>query len=244
MASGVAVGNYDSLDFNSPMTNETAGTLVAELASQGPSTIIDVGCGWGELLLRLAECCPDAVCVGIDNDEALLERARANATDRSLQHRVTFQTDLVVPEANDIAVCVGAEQVFGSLTNALTGLHDLVRPSGRLLLGTLCWDQQPSDEQAAEFSGVPELAEVVGIASDAGWRPLGMRSATLEDWDRFEFGFMADWEQVVMATEIEGETLDVRQLADEYRTGYLLRRGVLGFAYLTLGRPAFLGSGA
>lgn len=244
MASGVSVGNYDSLDFNSPMTDATAELLVAELTAQHPLSIIDVGCGWGELLLRLAACCPGAVAVGIDNDEVLLKRARANATNRSLRDRVTFRVDLTDAEASDIVICIGAEQVFGSLRDALSELHALVRPGGRLLFGTLCWDQPPSAERAAEFVGVPELPEIVAITNDAGWRPLALRSASLDDWDRFEFGFMGDWEQVVMAAETEDQAAEARRAADGYRNSYFQRRGVLGFMYVTLGRPKFLGTRA
>lgn len=239
MASRVEIGNYESLDFNSPMTNETADRLVAELAATNPSAIADVGCGWGELLLRLAAACPEADAVGVDNDETLLERARGNAAGRSLQNRVTFQTDLGSLEPSDVVVCIGAEHVFGSVGDALSGLQGLVRPGGRLLFGTLFWEQTPTPELATEFAGVAQLIELFHATSNAGWRALALKTASLDDWDRFEFGFMRDWEQVVMATRTKAEAADASLAADDYRTSYLQRRGILGFAFLTLGRPMF-----
>jgi len=45
--------------------------------------------------------------------------------------------------------------------------------------------------------------------------------STARDWDRFEFGYMADWNEEDLGT---------------YRAEYFARRGVLGFAYLLLER--------
>ena len=53
------------------------------------------------------------------------------------------------------------------------------------------------------------------------WRTRSLLVATDRDWDRFEYGFMAD-----MADD----------KVDDYRRAYLTRRGVLGFGYLLLQR--------
>ncbi len=239
MTSSIEIGNYESLDFNSPMTDATADRLVTDRAATSPSDVTDIGCGWGELLLRLAAACPEATGVGVDNDETLIDRARANATARSLHHRVTFQPHLAHLGPTDIVICIGAEQVFGSVGDALSNLHDLVRPGGRLLFGTLCWDQPPAAELADEFAEVLQLNALIDLTSKAGWRPLALKTAALDDWDRFEFGFLGDWEQAVMAAPTEVEATEASQAADAYRTSYLQRRGILGFAYLTLGRPTY-----
>lgn len=143
MASPVSVGNYDSLDFNSPMTDLTANALVAELAATQPSEITDVGCGWGEFLIRLAASCPEATAQGIDHDEVLLDRARQNVEARSLRERVSFHADLSGVEPSDVVVCIGSEHVFGSLSDALSELHQLVRPGGRLMFGRCAGSKHP-----------------------------------------------------------------------------------------------------
>jgi ubiquinone/menaquinone biosynthesis C-methylase UbiE len=50
--------------------------LVEQIAPGGNDRIVDVGCGTGSLLLRLAEAAPDARLIGIDPDPAILARAR------------------------------------------------------------------------------------------------------------------------------------------------------------------------
>lgn len=229
------VGYYEHLDFNSPMTGRTADDIVGQLAPNGPTTITDIGCGWGELLLRLLTACPEATGHGIDDDDALIERARRNAESRSLLPRVRFSESVEMATPSDLVLCVGSEHIFGDLDAAIAGLQPLVDVGGTLLLGTLIWERAPSPELAETFAGVPTLEELAATAVEAGWRPLGLRVATPEDWDTFEFGFLADWEHAVMVSPAADEA---RRSADRHRADYLARRGILGFAFLTLGRPA------
>jgi len=102
------VGYYEWLNFNNPMTEETAGRLIAELATTEPSSVLDVGCGWAELLLRLLAACPDATGHGIDHDDPLIERAQRNAIDRGLASRVTFSSTLGAEPAADLVINLGA----------------------------------------------------------------------------------------------------------------------------------------
>ena len=232
------VDYYESLNFNSPLTEATADEIVAELAATAPSHVIDVGCGWAELLLRLLAKCPDATGHGVDNDETLIERATTNAAARKLSSWVSFAPALNGDETADLVINLGAEHVFGTLAEAIAALHNIVKPHGRLLLGAQYWESAPSEELVAEMGEVPTLDELVDLAVAGGFRPLGLRTSTLRDWDHFEFGFLADWEQFVMGSVTSADAAQAQQAADEHRAGYLARRGVFGFAFLTLGRPA------
>ncbi len=231
-------GYYEWLDFNSPMTDETANRLVARLAAGEPRRILDIGCGWGELLLRLLDACQRATGHGIDRDGVLIDRALANASARRLRDRVTFSAELADAEPADLVLTVGAEHAIGTLDEAMAHLWTLVEPCGRLLLGTAFWERPPGPEQLEVFGPLPRLDELVDRTVAAGWRPLDLQVATMADWDRFEFGYLRNWEQVVMAATDPEAADEARSAADAHRAGYLTRRGVLGFAYLTLGRPA------
>ena len=237
MTSSTTADPYRRLDFNSPMTGETADALVAELATAEPDHVLDIGCGWAELLLRLLAACPRAAGHGVDHADELLERARRNATDRGLTSQVTFGAGLDGLQPADLVLNVGAEHVFGTLDRALVELHRFVRSGGRLLLGTLFWERPPTAELVEAFGELPSLAELIDAATSAGWRPLDLRVATPQDWDHFEFGFLADWEDIVMSPGNADEAERARRAADDHRVGYLERRGVLGFAFLILGRP-------
>ena len=56
--------------------------LVARVNADDPRSVLDLGCGSGELTATLAARWPTATVLGVDNDPAMLGRAAAYATDR------------------------------------------------------------------------------------------------------------------------------------------------------------------
>ena len=229
---------YEFLDFNSPMDDTTAAALVEEVSLLEPERIVDVGCGWAELLLRVLEACPTATGMGIENDGRLTKRAMKNASARGLLDRISFRSEVSPTDQGDVAICIGSEHVFGSLEEALAGLRAVVTPGGALLLGTLFWEQPPTSELAADFVEVQELDAVIAAAESSGWSLRQVRLASSDDWDRFEYGFMRDWEQLTLTAEDEAARTAAQSAADDYHESYLKRRGILGFAFLTLVRDS------
>ncbi|HET6628092.1 MAG TPA: class I SAM-dependent methyltransferase [Nocardioidaceae bacterium] len=237
-------GYYEHLSFNAPLSDRRAGRIVSRLAASAPSVVLDVGCGWGELLLRVLEACPAATGVGVDTDGRALERARANAARRGLDDRVELlQADAGDASGTaDVVLCIGSSHAFGDTAQALSALRERVRPGGRLVLGEGTWNTPAAD---ADLSLVPDdlprladLAGLVELAVGAGYRPLFVETASVEEWDTFESGYLADWEEWLVAHPGHPDADRIRQRADDHRTRWLrgYRTG-LGFAYLTLGLP-------
>lgn len=237
---------YGHLDFNSPIAPWRVDRLVAGLAAACPATIVDIGCGWGELLLRLAAAVPDARAWGVDSDAELLERARAGAAARGLDGRVSFvehRGDAWTGEA-DLVVCVGAAHAFGTSGQALAALAPLVAPGGRLLFGDGFWERVPTEVELASMwpgTTVDEqlvLPDLVDAAVGAGLRPLRIETVERGEWEDFESGILADRESWLLANPGSDRAGEVREQADRNRDWWLRgHRGLLGFAYLTLGRP-------
>ncbi len=234
---------YRYLTFNTPLSSATADELCAALVRRQPGTIVDIGCGWAELLLRALAAVPTARGIGIDRDEELLERARTGAVGRGLADRLTTRTELPAGgEQADAVVCIGADHIFGTQANALLALHGHVAPRGRLLFGSGYWQAVPTPEQAATIGADPEdfgsLADLVQLALAAGFRLIDLRTATPREWETFELGYLADWEEWLVDWSDHPSAADVRARADAHRSGYLRGwREVMGFAYLVLGRP-------
>ena len=134
-------GRYQHLNFNSPLSAVRGHSLARALAARRPETILDIGCGWGELLLRTLAEAPTARGRGVDTDEALLARATAKAAHRGLSSRVVFENMSAadVREPSAVVICVGADHAFGSQTEALGALFDLTEPGGTLLFGSGFW---------------------------------------------------------------------------------------------------------
>ena len=239
-----APGHYEFLDFNAPLSDARAEAIARSLAQGRPGRIVDVGCGWGELLLRTLEAAPSASGLGVDTDSRAIDRARTNAAKRGLDDRATFTADTAASalEPADMVICVGSDHAYGDQGAALRALHDLVRPGGRLLLGTGFWERPPTPEEAASIGMEPgeltDLAGLVDLAVGTGLRPLWIQTANRDEWERFESGFLADWEYWLVQHGDQPEADRIRADADTHRTEWLRGwRDVLGFAYLTLARP-------
>ena len=237
-------GRYRHLAFNAPLSGARADGIAARLATAAPADALDIGCGWGELLLRVVERLPAAQGLGVDVDAELLQRGRDAARQRGIADRVRFENlrgDRVRQPA-DLVVCVGSSQVFGGAAAALESLWRLVRPGGRLLLGDGLWDPRAATDRSLvweDMLALPDLGGLVDLAVVAGYRPLFVETSTVDELDAFESGFLADYEEWLMANPDHPDAGQVRAKADEHRNRWLHGyRAGFGFAYLTLGRPA------
>jgi ubiquinone/menaquinone biosynthesis C-methylase UbiE len=239
------IGHYEYLDFNSPLSSVRADSIAAALAVGEPQSILDAGCGWGELLIRLVTASDSASGVGMDDDTVSLERGRANASRAGLSERVAFVEGNIadLTQTADVIICIGADHAFGDQADALNALYKLVNPGGRLLLGTGFWEHDPSDEQAAILGMTPgSLSHLDGLVDTtiaAGFRPLSVQTANTDEWNDFESGYLADYETWLLRNPADPSAEAVRHKADTHRKQWLSGyRGVLGFAYLILGAPA------
>jgi SAM-dependent methyltransferase len=236
-------GRYEFLDFNAPLSDSRADSVADSLARQNPRSVLDVGCGWGEMLLRILSRCDQASGVGIDQDAELLDRGRANALERGLSSRVNFVEDTVPVEgvSGDVVICIGADHAFGTQLDALQALWGMVKPGGRVLFGSGFWERTPLESEAASVGMAPkslsDLGGLVDMAVALGFRPLFIQTANRDEWESFESRYLADYEAWLVDHNHQPEADVIRVKADTHRrewlTGY---RDVLGFAYLTLGR--------
>lgn len=236
-------GTGARLMFNAPLSEARAAALVDELARRRPRTVLDVGCGWAELLLRVLQAVPDARGVGVDVHAPDIARASRTAAGLGVEDRVDLRCGDAAqgPEPADLVLSIGAYQAFGGIAEALTALHDLVRPGGRLLFAAECWTRPPGPEELAvmwEGASAQDCTDLAGLVEQAivaAFRPVGVSTATTGEWEEFESGFLAEREEWLAAHPGHPEAPSVRQSLDESWRSWLRGRwGVLGFGYLTL----------
>ena len=238
------------LAFHGPLSEARAARLVARLTAAKPATILDVGCGWGELMLRILAARPDATGTGLDTDEGDLIRGRGHAQARGLAERVAFIRESAVGTTRgpaDLVLCTGSSHTLsdaeppGHTPAALRALRRLVTPSGRVLLGEGFWERPPAEtELAAMWPGTSageqfDLPGLVDVAIDAGFRPAWIEVASLAEWDDFESGYQCDEEEWLATHGDHPKAAEIRAQVDQHRSYYLRGyRGILGMAYLTL----------
>jgi SAM-dependent methyltransferase len=237
-------GSGSRLTFHGPLSDERADRLAAELTALGPETVVDYGCGWGELLLRVLSAAPSARGLGVDIHGPDIARARESADKRGLADRAVFIEGQAADHASkaDAVINCGAYQAFGSIPEALEALRGRVNPGGRVLFGAEIWDRTPSEQQlSAMWPGTTlstclHVPDVVDAAVGAGFRPLRIETATLGEWDEFESGLATGAEEWLLANPDHPEAAQVRARLDAHLSIWLRgHRDVMGFAYLTLG---------
>ncbi|MFG1842587.1 SAM-dependent methyltransferase [Micromonospora sp. NPDC049175] len=244
-ADHLAVSRHARMRWNTPLSPEHAALLLQRLDVRPGARVLDLGCGWGELLLRAVAAGgvsgPVATRgVGVDTDGDVLERGRRLAADRSLNRHVTFVMGEAAAwqEPADRILCIGSAHAFGGTRPALDALAAVVRPGGRLLFGDAYWEHPPTPEVEEIFGpDVVTLPGLVEAARERGWRVLHLSTADQREWDDFESTFLAGRQEWLLTYPEDPRAADVRtQLDDrlrEYVAGY---RGTLGLAYLVLGR--------
>jgi SAM-dependent methyltransferase len=243
MAGDTTPTRYAGMSFNSPLSEERADAMVARLAAAGPRTVLDLGCGWGELLLRVVAAAPGSTGTGVDLDDGLLERGRSAASGRGLADRVTLvgQPAADVTLTADAVICVGSTHALGDTAEALAFLRERVSRGGRVLLGEGTWDGRLAGDVAEvpnDITNQPTLADLVEMSLEAGFRPLHIEEASTGEWDDFESRYLAGSEEWLLSHPDDPSADAVRGRADEHRRMWLRGyRRALGLAYLTLGVP-------
>ena len=135
-------GLYDKL------TGILMGSLIrgiaADVAAGIPAgtRVLDVGCGPGHLSIRLADLGLEVT--GLDLDPAMIERARANATEADGIIRPSFvvgdASALPFPDASfDVAVSTFSVHHWAEPATGLAEIGRVLRPGGRALI----WDVKP-----------------------------------------------------------------------------------------------------
>lgn len=217
---------HTNLTFNAPLSEERAAALVRTLPLAPGGHVLDLCCGWAELLLRVVEAHHASTGTGVDSDRLQLARAADALVRRRLHARVELVTAdaATFADRGDVAICVGGAHAFGGTVGALTALADRLERGGTLLFGDGFWEREPGAAARELFGDLFDWPGLLAASHAAGYVIDAADRSTLEEWDAFERAWVTSDEPLRAASE---------QRAEEYRTVY---RGVLGFAWLVLRR--------
>lgn len=240
-AQALEQATYARMRWNTPLSEAHAARLLDRLEVGGGDLVLDLGCGWGELLMRAVAAGGDTTRgVGVDTNAELLGRGRALAAERGLDTQVRFLQEPAGEwaEPADRVLCVGASHAWGGSQRALSELAKVLEPGGTVLFGDGCWERPPTGAAWGLFGGsVRPLAEIVEHAVAAGWRVRHLSTADQHEWDEFESTWRAGREDWLRANPHDPRAPSVRAELDARLAEYVgVYRGVLGFCYLVLTR--------
>jgi trans-aconitate 2-methyltransferase len=142
--------------------------LVARVGAERPSTVVDLGCGPGNLTALLAERWPDAAVSGVDSSPEMVERAREAVP--GVGFEVADLRDWVASTTRGVDVLVSnatLQWVPGHL-DLVPALVATVAPGGWFAFQVPGNFDEPSHTLRAELAAEPPYAEHTrGVAAPA-----------------------------------------------------------------------------
>lgn len=178
-----------------PTSEEKLARLVGLLRLPTDAQVVDIACGKGEFLIRLAEA------YGVRGMGIDISSFHVADAERTLKARVSnpgvtftamdgadFRPD--EPHSLDLASCIGASWVFGGHANTLEALTGMVKPSGWVIAGEPFWRQEPSDDCLEAYGFAREDLGTHSSNAEAGeQRGLDLVHTIVsnqDDWDTYE----------------------------------------------------------
>jgi ubiquinone/menaquinone biosynthesis C-methylase UbiE len=202
--------------------------------------VVDIACGKGELLARLAERHGVGV-VGVDTSPYCIADARNKLRERApmvpaellVMDGADFRPD--PPDSFALASCIGASWVFKGHRGTLRALKGMAAPGGYVMVGEIFQLQEPDPEYLA-FDGLTRgfcasHFENVRAGEEEGLVPLYAAVSSGDDWDRYEtlqWHAVAEW---AAANPNDPDLPEVRDKQTHAREVYLRwQRETLGWA--------------
>ncbi len=133
--------------------------VLERLTGVQPDVVVDLGCGTGRLTERLAERFDDALVIGADLSNGMLERAVDRATDADSGFVRADALRLPLADASvDLVTCTESFHWYADQAAAVRELARVIRPGGRLVIASVATVTGFADDaiqRASELAGRP-----------------------------------------------------------------------------------------
>jgi SAM-dependent methyltransferase len=225
---------HGDLPFANPLDPADIDAAIAALDLPAGGRVLDVGCGAGELLVRIKRAHPHVVTVGVEPSPVWAEKARERGVDEVLAQPL----DELRFEAGAFAAvtCIASSHAFGDWRDGLGGMAPLAPVA---LVGEGFWERTPTPGYLEALGGasedeLPDHDGLLAGAADAGWTVRAEHRASHADWARYEEALIAGGE----AALTHHDDADLRAWVDAAKGRWHHPDGqdTLGFTLLTLVR--------
>jgi SAM-dependent methyltransferase len=214
-----------------PISSEALDVTIDAMPLAPGARCLDLGCGKGELLMRLARRhgCHGT---GYDLNAALLAHARESAEGLPIE---LLEEDLCRAPLDgswDLVAAIGASHALGGTQPSLQALSEAARPEGLASIGEGYWRRGASaDARAAIGDGLLSLDGLVEAGGLVDLVPLHVEVASEQDWDRYEWAHQRNLEENARAHPEDELAQRLLARGRAWRQLYLrFGRDALGFA--------------
>ena len=220
--------------------------LVGLLRLNPGSAVLDIACGKGELLTRLAERY-EISGIGVDISPycvtAAIQKLRERVPGAQIQILNMDGADYSPDQLFDVAMCIGASWVYKGHRGTLSTLKTMTKPDALILIGEPFWLKDPDDAYLVAENLRRDMFgthyENVLVGEDEGLFPLYTMVSNQDDWDRYE---SLQWYAAEMHARDNPDDPDVSEILTRVargRTNYLhWGRDTVGWAMYLFRKPS------
>ncbi len=229
-----------------PMSTEKLDELIGLLKLDTETAVLDIACGKGEMLARLAERY-EVYGVGVDKSPFFVADAKQKLQERVPNARIEILNmdgaDYEPYQLFDLTMCVGASWIYKGHQGTLRALKSMTKAGGLILVGEPFWIKEP--EEAYLTAGGNTRDEFgshhtnVLVGKEEGLLPLYSIASNQDDWDRYE---TLQWYSAAKFAEENENDPDVPEILSRVtqgQTNYLRwGRDTLGWAIYLFKNPS------
>jgi len=176
-----------------PTSRAKLDELVGLLRLNPGSSVLDIACGTGELLTRLAEQY-EISGTGVDISPYCVTNAEQKLRERvpgvQIQILNMDGADYRTDQLFDLAMCIGGSWVYKGHRGTLSTLKTITKPDGLILVGEPFWLKDPDHEYLVAENLTRDMFgthyENVLVGEEEGLFPLYTMVSNRDDWDRYE----------------------------------------------------------
>lgn len=226
--------------FCCPTSPARAELLLGLLEVDAAATVLDVGCGKAEWLLRACERF-GARGLGLEHSPLFVDdpltKARLAALEGRAEVRQQDVRAFTPGTPYDAVLCIGSSHaVADDAASALRRLTGWTRLGGRLLFAEPYWRREPSARYLGGF-GAPREAyrthdETAALGEDLGLRLLYTAASSEDEWDEYEGLYAMAIERFAAENPEDPDAAAMLERARGWRRLYLRwGRETLGFGW-------------
>jgi SAM-dependent methyltransferase len=223
-----------------PMSKDKLDGLFSLLDIKPNSKVLDIACGKGEPLIRLAELFSVSG-IGVDISPYFIKNCenkknkRVPNSDIKLLEMDGAKYSPKINELFDLTMCIGASFVYDGFIGTINALKKMTKPDGILVIGEPYWLKEPNDEYL-QMTGIKREDfnthyKNIVIGEKEGLNCIYTLVSSHDDWDHYE---TLQWWSVCDYITMHPDDPDNSELSNKInkaKTEYLLYgRDTVGWA--------------